>query len=212
MPSRYKRRSFSVRIPPLARAEMERFLERVAEAVKSYGASIRVEGDKVIVEVYGQEFMIRDSWIRLKKLLSEYSQPRGERGYSLRLIAREVGLAVPGDVLAVVLREEGSRASYGRGEFIETDAGFDHVLDAAARVKRAIEESKLLNASRTAKKAIITVAALTGSPVSRVVEAGLDSGILSEDEEGKIIIRRPWHEVVRELREAVEHGIRGSQA
>ena len=206
-----KKRTFSVRIPPLAYAELERFLERVAEAVKSYGASIRVEGDRVVVEVYGQEFMIRESWIKLKKLLAEYSPQRGKRGYSLRLVAKEVGLAVPGDVLAIVLREEGSRARYEGRDFLETDAQFDHVVDAAARIKRAIEEAKLLASTRTAKKAVVAVAALTGRRVAEVVEAGLASGLLLEDDEGRIVIKRPWTEVVPELKEAVEHGVRGAQ-
>lgn len=205
-----KKRTFSIKIPSLAYAELERFLERVAEAVKSYGASIKVEGDRVVVEVYGQEFMIRESWIRLKKLLAEYAPPRGKRGYSLRLVAKEVGLAIPGDVLAVVLKEEGSRARYEGGDFLETDAEFDHVVDAAARIRKAIEEARLLASTRTAKKAVIAVAALTGRPVAEVVETGLASGLLSEDDEGRIVIKRPWTEVVPELKEAVEHGVRGA--
>ncbi len=183
----------------------------MAEAVKSYGASIRVEGDRVLVEVYGQEFMIRESWIRLKKLLAEYSPPRGRRDYSLRLVSREVGLAIPGDVLAVVLKEEGSRARYEGGDFLETDAGFDHVVDAAARIRRAIEEACLLALTRTAKKAVVAVAALTGRSVAEVVEAGLASGLLAEDDEGRIVIKRPWTEGVPELKEAVEHGVRGTE-
>ncbi|GAB6147619.1 DUF2067 family protein [Stetteria hydrogenophila] len=196
---RLKKREVAVKLP--AGVDVEKFLERVAEAVKSYGASIKVRGDKVLVEIYGEEFMIRDSLIRLKNLMEEYRPTRSGRGYSLRLISREVGLAVPGDVLALVLRMEGSDARYADG-FIETNASYEHVIDAAARVKRALEEARLLESTRSAKKAVVAVASLTGAPVERVVKAGLEAGLLFEDDDGKIVIKKPWMEVVPELKEA----------
>ncbi len=198
----FKRRVFSVRIPREAWGDIESFLERVAEALKSYGATIKLRGDSLLVEVYGQEYMIRESWVRLKRLLSEYT-PGGEEGYSLARISKDVGLAVPGDVLAVVLRLEGSRAEYRDGRLV-TDAPYDVVVDAARRVRKALEEAKALAATRTAKKAVVAAAALTGLEVDRVVAAGLEAGLLSEDEEGKIAIKGPWEQLVRRLARVAE--------
>ncbi len=210
---RLVRRLFSARIPPLARADMERFLERVSASVKSHGASIRVEGDRLIVEVYGTPSTVRRSWASVKRVLSEYAQPAAASGaaYTLQFISREVGVAVPGDVLAAVLRLAGYRAEYRDGR-IETDAPLEQVLEAASRVREALEESRALQATRTAKKAVVAASSAAGRGVGEVLEAGLRSGLLGEDESGKIVLKRPWLEVLPELVKAVEGGIRGQEA
>ena len=50
----------------------------------------------------------------------------------------------------------------------------------------------------------MAAAALTGLEVDRVVAAGLEAGLLSEDEEGKITIKGPWEQLVRRLARVAE--------
>jgi hypothetical protein len=192
------RRVFKVKIPPSAYSDLDRFLERVSGALHSYGAVIRIEDDTLIIEVYGGRSMIRDSWIRIKRILSEYlTPPKG--GYSLKRIYRDVGLALPPDTLVEAVKSQGYRASID-GEFIHTNAPYEDVLEAAYSIKRALEDVKSLPATRTAKKLLITLSAIWGQPASRIAELLLSRGYARLTEEGKLELIKPWKELLRELR------------
>jgi hypothetical protein len=206
--ARFKRRVFHIRIPKSASGDVEKFLERLSEAIKSYGGAIRLEdNESVRVEIYGDGSMIRDSWIRIRNLLKEYRSlevGRGLKGYSLKRIYKEVGLAVPSDVLVEALRVKGYKAE-SDGENIISDADLDTIISLASEIKRAIEDLRFVQATRTAKKLIAAVSATTGRPVDDVIEKGIETGFLSEEEtSGKISVISPWREVIRELVRVLE--------
>ncbi len=197
MPRRLYRRVFRVHIPPAARSELERFLEALYKAIHSYGAVLRIKGDQLVVEVYGDRTMILDSWTRIKEIISDYSRVESST-YPARLIFKEVGLALPLDVIAEVLSLKGYRAAV-EGEDLRTDAPYDEVVTTALSVRKALEDTKLLYATKTAKKLVVAGSALLEENPHDVVERALELGLARFDEEGKLELLKPWREALREL-------------
>ena len=197
MPRKLYRRVFRIRIPPAARGELERFLEALYKAIRSYGAVLRIRGDQLVIEVYGDKAMILDSWTRIKELISDYSRAESST-YPARLIFKEVGLALPLDVIAEVLLLKGYRATV-EGEDLRTDASYDEVVNTALSVKEALENTKLLYAMRTAKKLVVAGSALLEENPHDVVERAIELGLARFDDEGKLELLKPWREALREL-------------
>ena len=206
VPGRYLKRTFSIKIPRGARSDLERFLERISEAIHSYGASLRIDGDRLIIEVYGERSMIMDSWLRIKRIVADYSKLG--KSYPPRILYKDVGLAIPLDVLAEVLSLSGYRAAVENGELM-TNAPYDTVISYAQAVKDALEGSKLIYATRTAKKLIVAASAYSALDPQRVIEAALNAGLMTMNDDGKLELLKPWREAVRELVRGLGHEYRG---
>jgi len=200
--ARLKRRVFYIKIPEDIRNDPEKFLERVSESVKSYGGVLRLKGNSIRVEIYGDGSMIRDSWSRIRQLIREYRSLETEKGlksYSLKRIFREVGLAIPADVLAEVLKLKGYKTEIDK-EYIFSNASFDEIIDVSTDIKKAIEDIRFVQATRTAKKLVATLSVLAGKTVDDIIKDGIETNILVEDNEtGKISVISPWREALREL-------------
>ena len=151
--------------------------------------------------------MIRDSWIRLKNLLREYSVESGA-GYRAKRLFRDIGLAIPLDALAEALKIKGYKAS-SDSEAIYTTAPYDEVVTVATLIKEALESLKEIRASRTAKRLIVSAYAVTGLSVYDIITRGIELGLLEEDPEGKILIKKDWREALRDLVKVIE-GERGA--
>jgi len=154
-----------------------------------------------MIELVGDGASIRETIIRIKRLLDEYrvvAKKGGLREYAARRIHREAGLAIPMDVLAEVLKRNGWR-SEAREDAIETTAPFQEVVSAARLVAEALEAMKHVQASRSAKKALATAMAATGAPLEDAVRAGLEAGVIVENDEGRLETVIPWREAAREI-------------
>jgi len=198
---RRRKRVIIVKIPPMARSDLEKFLERLSKAIMSDVAIMRVTGDKIRIEVYGGETLAKRTMVRVRSLLREYSTPspkRGGRVIRAGLINKEAGVAVPLDVLVEALRVLGWEARQVP-EGVETRAPPDEVLALASSIAAALKEAALLHATRTAKKLVVAVAALTGESVPRAVARALAAGALEEDDEGRLHAAGDWREWVKRL-------------
>jgi hypothetical protein len=202
VPGKYLKRTFSIKIPKGAWADLDRFLERISEAIHSYGASLRVEDDNLVIEIYGEKSMIMDSWIRIKKVVSDYAKLG--KSYPSRLIYRDIGLAIPLDVLAEILALDGYKAIVDKDDLL-TNAPYDTILSYAQAVKEALENSKLLYATRTAKKLIVAISAYSALDPQKVVEKALDTGLMIMGDDGKLELIKPWKEALRELVRVLRH-------
>ena len=200
--SRLKRRVFHIKIPNEARENLEKLLDRLSDSIKSYGGVIRLENESIRVEIYGDGSMIRNSWTRIRELMKEYKgieTERGVRSYSLKRIYKEIGLAIPSDVLVEVLKLRKYESEIINENVIST-ASFDEIIDIASNIKKALEDIKFIQATRTAKKLIITLSAFSGRATDDIIENGIKKGFLIEDEEnGKISVISPWREALKEL-------------
>lgn len=192
------RRIFKISIPPDAKYDLDRFLERLNSAIHAYGSVIRIEGNTIYIEVYGGKTMIKDTWTRIKKVLREYTPPP-KGGFKLVRIYRDVGIALPPDVLAAVIEASGYRTEYDR-ENLYTDASYEEVLLAAKAIRGALEEMRGLNATRTAKKLLATLSAIWGAPVASVIDVLIEKGYARLSDSGKIELLRPWKEALSELK------------
>lgn len=192
------RRIFKIPIPPDARDDLDRFLERLSSAIHAYGSVMRIEGNTIYIEVYGGKMMIKDTWARIKRVLHEYTPPP-KGGFKLVRIYRDAGIALPPDVLAAVIEASGYRTEYDR-ENLYTDAPYEEVLVAAKAVRDALEEMRGLNATRTAKKLLAALSALWGAPVNSVIGILAEKGYVRLSDEGKIELLRPWKEALSELK------------
>ncbi len=202
--ARYKKKVIIVKIPPAARAELEKFLERLSKAIASDTAIMRLTGDTIRIEVYGSKTLGKITMQRVRKLLREYSvrEERGARSIPARLIFREAGMAVPLDVLEAVLRASG-RDARAEGDRLVTEASLEEVIDSARAVAGALREASTLPATRTAKKLVVAASAIAGVSVMEAVDAGLASGALEEDDEGKLYVPGDWRRAVKSLLEAL---------
>ena len=193
----------TIKIPPLARANLDKFLERLNSVL--YGDTVigEIEGDTIKLQIYGSKVSISLTLRKIRELLREYSTPetpRGGRRVSLRLLARTAGTALPPDVLVEVLKLQGYRARVTEDGYLETDAEWEDLTAVASLLGEAIRRLSHYPASRTAKKLLF--AALTLDPSlgpERVVDEGLALGVLWEDDEGKIHVRGDWREALKKL-------------
>ena len=201
-----RRRVLIVKIPEAALADIDRFFERLSKAIGAETAIMRVSRGAVRIEFFGSEAMAKEAIARVRRLLREYSvreEVRGYREIPARLLYREAGLAVPLDVVEHVLRSMGRDARAGSSSIV-TNADLEEVVGVARTVAEAVREAGTLYATRTAKKAVAAAAAITGRRVLEVLDAGLETGVLEEDDEGKLFVRGDWRVAVKRLVEALE--------
>lgn len=197
------KRKIAIRFPPSDLESPERFLERLSSQIKTSFTRIEIVGDTIIIEMAGDAASIRESLIRIKGLQEEYKgsirKSSGEkREYNARKIYRDIGLAIPLDVLIEALRRNGWSAEESNSG-IKTNASYEDVISIARLIAGAIEGMKHLEAARGAKKALAVAAAVTGAPLEDAVRAGIEVGVLMEDDTGKLLTRVPWREAAREI-------------
>jgi len=198
---RRRKRVIIVKIPPMARADLEKFLERLSKAIMGDVALMRITGDKIRIEVYGGETLAKRTLVKVRSLLREYSTPtpsRGSRIIRARLINREAGAAIPVDVLVEALKVLGWEARLAE-DGVETRAPPEEVFALASSIAAALREAATLHATRTAKKLVVALSALTGESVHRVVARALAAGALEEDDEGRLHVAGDWREWVKRL-------------
>ena len=188
---------------------IDRLMDYLSKASRTETTKIRIAGDKLIIEFIGSKASIRESIARLKLVLSEVLVKRVGKDlhfYSLRRIYREVGLAIPPDVLAEILRRQGykvERVSDG----IATNASIDVVVElgsAIAHVFKQLEQEPLTTGAR---KALAAAAVATGLQPSSLLSLGLNHNILVEDNRGRIAIRGSWIESYKRLVDEAESGV-----
>ncbi len=203
-----RKTTITIKLPPLARRDFEKFMERLSKALTGETVIGEIRGDMLRLHVYGSRLAIERTMRLVRQLIAEYSTPReGQRKrYSLKAISREARLAVPPDVLTTILENEGYTAVV-RDEELETDAPPEAVLNAAQRLADAVRRLALVNASRTAKKVLLALLSLYPDMQPQdAVSLLLSSGYAFEDEEGRIYLRGDWREVLKSL---VEDWIEG---
>ena len=198
---RAKKTVITIKIPPLARANIERFLERLEKSIFSETVIGEIEGDTIRLQIYGSKLAVNRTLRMLRKLLKEYSTPKTgrEKAYSLKLLSREAGISLPPDVLIEVLKAEGFSARVEEGR-LYTDADQDTVLGVASLIADAIKKLEHIYSTRTAKKLLIAYLTLnpTLNPSEAVMKA-LTQGVLEEDDDGKLYVRGDWREALKTL-------------
>jgi len=199
--ARQKKRVIIVKLPPTARRDIDRFLERLSKALIGEIARMKLAGDMLKIEVYGSKTLAKATAARVRRLLREYSAPRAPSGdivYRPQRLFREAGLAIPLDVLVEVLKASGYRASL-EDSGLKTNAPEDEVFSAAAAIAQAVKEAATLEATRTAKKLLAALSALRGVSLLQALDEALDAGALEEDDEGKLHVVGDWREWVKRL-------------
>lgn len=194
------KRTLVVKIPPEAMRDLDRFLQRVSSVLKVPEASFRVERGGVLrVEVKGPRAEIREAMARVRSVVSEFTviDAGGSKIYNVKWIASVAGGPVPLDVLVEALKAKGYTAS-ATGESLETRAPRETVVELASLVREAYESLKEPLYSRAFRKAIALAHALTGKPVSKLIDVAEQRGhvIWRGD---KAFIKGSWKTVARDL-------------
>ncbi len=203
------RRVVRIRIPPAARGEVDRFIERLHKAVIVDSAVYKIESGGVTINMYGPSSQIRESIRRIKALLDEYSETsrRGLKTFKRSRINRDAGGAIPMDALSQALRLMGYKA-LEREDGVETNADYNTVAAVAAGIRGSISGLAPTGASRTVKKAVAVVAAVTGADPGEVLEEAIRMG-LARVEDDRILPAMDWRVMSETLLRRVETGLRG---
>lgn len=204
--ARGKRAEVTIKIPPMAKRDFEKFLERLSKAL--YGDTVvgTIRGDTIKLYIYGSRLTVERTVRLVKQLIREYSTPETPRGraYSLRALSREAGTAIPPDVLVEVLRARGHKAWVDDGRIV-TSADQESVVGAARLVAKAVRSLEKVYAARTVKKALAAILALHPDlPPSAAVRILVETGGAGYDEEGKLVPRRDWREALKEALKTLE--------
>ncbi len=195
-----KKRVFIIKLPPLAREDMDKFMERLSSAIAGDTVLMKYKDGYLRVEVYGGEVLARRTKEGIKRVLDEFHAKQSGRGSRVakKAIDREAGVAIPLDVLELVVRLSGYDVDVRDDEIIIRGPP-SIVLSTARIIGEYIRESENLYATRTAKKLVVAIGALTRESIVEIVEAGLNEGILEEDDEGKLHVTCQWREAVKKL-------------
>lgn len=204
------RRVLSISLKDLAIDSLERFLERVSEGIKTQHSRVWIEGDKIIVELVGDGTSIRESIVRVKRIVREYKVTPAGKGLiaiSIGRLHREAGYAVPPDLLEEILRVMGYTAFYRQDRgVIETNLGPDKVAEVARRLSQLLVEVSATPLTTSARKAVAGASLISGAPPDKIISLGLDSGVLVEDEKGRLAASRGWRESLKTLLRVIEEG------
>ncbi|NPA05526.1 MAG: DUF2067 domain-containing protein [Crenarchaeota archaeon] len=191
-------RLYTISIPP---GDIEKIIEKVAKAAGPVEAEIRPRKGKLYIVLRGPETVVREAWMRIRNAVSELWELymfNSTGRIRADLIAKEIGHTFPVDSLCEALRLRGYRARALEGGVIEADAPLGLVMELAKRVAEAVEELRF-RARPAARRLIAAVAAALDAEPDEVVEAGLEEGVLLEDEEGKVVPSGEWRGLVDRL-------------
>ncbi len=194
-------RRYSIRVPP--GLDLDRFAERLKEAVRTPYVEVRPERDgKLSIVLVGVEADVRDSWFRIKSMVSElwelYSLARkGE--VSIDAIVREIRRTFPPQALVEALQLRGFKAELVEGNVLRTNAPADVVIDMAARIAEVIDAIRFDVKGTAAKRVIAAVAAAFDVSPHVVIDVGLRADVFRETEDGKVELKREWRQAIRRL-------------
>ncbi len=200
MVRRRKKRVFIIKIPPMARGDIDKFIERLSKALAGDPVLIRYREGYLRVEVFGGEVLAKRTREGIKRVLGEFKARRevGASRVSRKTLYREAGVAIPLDVLEVVLNVRGYEARIIEDEIVSS-APLDEILASARIIGEYLREAENLYATKTAKKLVLAVESLTGSTHLEVIDKGMETGIIEEDDEGKLYVLGDWREAVKKL-------------
>ncbi len=194
-------RRYSIRVPP--GLDLDRFAERLREAVRTPYVEVHPGRDgKISIILVGVEADVRDSWFRIKTLVSELWDlynlaKRGE--VSIDAIVREIRRTFPPQALVETLRLKGFRAELLEDNILRTNAPTSTVLEIAAKIAEVIDAIKFDVKGSAAKHVVATVAAAFDVSPYTVIEIGLKADVFRETEDGKIELKREWRQAIRRL-------------
>jgi hypothetical protein len=199
---RRKRHIIRVKIPPLARYEFDKFLEKINKAIYNETAIIRLTGDTLQVYIYGGSLGAEKSLKEIRKIVKEYSTGgrKSSPKISIKSLSREAGVALPGDVLIEIIKAQGYHAEIS-GENLETNAPLDTVYGIASLLGDAIKSAKNLYATRTAKKFVFALLTLyPGSSLQKLLDVAEDLRLVSYNSDGKLYVIGDWREAIKVFR------------
>ncbi len=195
------RRLYTIRVPP--GIDAEKLNERLKEAIRTPYAEIKVEKDgRLRILLVGVEADVKESWFRIRNVVSELWElynlaKRGE--VSVEAIVKEVRRTFPPQALVEALKLRGYRAELLEGNVLRTNAPPEVILSLATRIAEVIDEVKFDVRGTAAKRVVAAVAAAFDLSPQQVIEVGLKADVFTEDEDGKIVLKREWRQAIRRL-------------
>ncbi len=192
------KRVIYVKVPPEEKGNLDRFLEKLSKALRTQDAILRIEGDRVRIEVHGGKARIRDTIIHIKRLISEY-KVTGSTKYSYKpgLIFKRVGSAIPLDALALLLNLEGWEAEYREGTLL-TNAKLEDVVTMGILLKDSMDKVSFLSISTSVKKALAVAMIETGRSGQELIERALDEDLIFEHGK-RLVPRTSWIDLAKTL-------------
>ena len=194
-----KRRLYAITPPP--GVDLEKVLERISEELRIPYAEISYSKGKLYVELVGTEAQMRETWARLRNVITELwglhsLRVRGEA--PIDVLVKEAGRTFPPEALVYALELRGYKAEINEN-MLRTTAPADMVIELARRVGEIIDELRYRVKGTAIKRLIAAVAAGLDVDVDKVLEFGLKMRIFEENEEGKIELREEWRRALRKL-------------
>jgi len=194
------RRVYTVNVPPLP---VEKVYERLASAVRTGFAEIRIEGGRASIALVGTEAQIREAWASIKEAVTQlwelYRLLSGGEA-AIEAIVREVGRTFPPEALVEALRLLGYEATLNEdGAVLYTTAPPEKVVETARKIAEVMDETRFSVRGSAAKRLVAALSAGLGVPADVVIEYGLRSRVLEQDEEGKVRLRMEWRQGLRRL-------------
>jgi len=200
---RRKRWEITIKIPPMARQDIDRFLEKLSKAL--YGETVigSIEGDTIRLYVYGSKLAKARTVRLIRKLMHEYSSPKGQhsmRRYSIQLLNREAGTALAPELFVEILKLYGYTAEWNGSDAIMTSAPPDVVFELAKLLANAIKSLANVYATRSVKRVLTGLLAIDPSLTPQIaVRMVVEEGAAKYDDEGKLVPAADWREALKKL-------------
>ncbi len=200
MSKKHKKTTIYIKLPPLARSEFEKFMERLGKLIQGETMVASIEGNVLRINLYGSKLAAERTIKEIRKLVKEYSIGfRTLKRYSLKALSREAKTAIPGDVLEEILKYKGYDTEY-RGEYIETSASPSIVYEAAILLGEAIRATTMLHATRTAKKLVLALLVIDNNlKPFEIINSGEALGLIEIDQEGKVHLTTDWRKALKTM-------------
>ena len=191
------KRVIYIKIPEEEKGDPGKFIEKLSKALRTQEAVLKLEDDRIRIEVYGSKARIRDTITNIKKLLSEYRIAGGEYSFTPTLIFKRVGTAIPLDVLAFLLKLEGWSAEY-KNRVLSTNASLSDVIAIGILLREAMSKISHLNVSGAVKKAVAAASIEVGRSPEYLLSLAIDKNLIVEYG-GKLVPKTSWIELAKTL-------------
>ncbi|MET1101692.1 MAG: DUF2067 family protein [Pyrodictiaceae archaeon] len=195
-----KTRTFLINIP--LGIPMDKVYEKLSEALKTTYSEVKFEGNRLRIKLVGTEHDIKETWIQIRNSISElwdlYKFMRFSEA-SIETISKEIGGTFPPEALVYALRLKGYEAFITDNKVLKTKAPFNIVLDTARRIVEVLEETKFKVKGASAKKLIASLASAFNKNINEIIEIGIKTGVLGEDEDGRVLAKVEWRQGLRKL-------------
>ena len=178
---------------------------KLAEIIKtnmvSKESTIIIKDNGIVIELYGYKTDIKNTWLKIKRLLSIYKATYSREGRNVYPLEHIVSLSrktFPPRLLVEILKYQGYMAEYKDGNII-SNADLEHIVKLVNRINELINDLRYTVKGTTSKYFLVAASILLNTDPMSIIEHSLNKGLMIQDQDGKPCLRVEWRQALSKI-------------